>query len=90
MARRLLAMIAGLVALCVGLSTALLTPTARAAEPYLTVSLTRTDTLGSPVRAGQTLTFSISYTNLSTQTITAFPRSSNLTGVLTTSSPNCR
>lgn len=90
MARRTLALIAGLLALCVGLSSALIAPTAKAADPFMSVTLTRTDTLGPQVQVGQTLTFSISYTNLSTQAITAFPRSSNLAGVLTNATPNCR
>ena len=67
MARRTLALIAGLLALCVGLSSALIAPTAKAADPFMSVTLTRTDTLGPQVQVGQTLTFSISYTNLSTQ-----------------------
>jgi len=84
------ALLAGLIAVCVGLTTALISPTAKAADPYLTVSMTRTDTYGAPVRAGEVLTFSISYTNVSTRVVTAFPTSSNLAETLPPTAPNCR
>lgn len=84
------ALLAGLIAVCVGLTTALISPTAKAADPYLTVSMTRTDTYGAPVRAGEVLTFSISYTNVSTRAVTAFPTSSNLAETLPPTAPNCR
>lgn len=84
------ALLAGLIAVCVGLTTALISPTAKAADPYLTVSMTRTDTYGAPVR-GEVLTFSISYTNVSTRVVTATPStSSNLAETLPPTAPNCR
>ncbi len=61
-----------------------------AAPKYLTVSLERTDAVATPVKVGDTLTFKISFTNTSDRTITAFPRSSNLDGVLVGATPNCR
>ncbi|RMB59947.1 hypothetical protein EAX62_09470 [Tessaracoccus antarcticus] len=59
-------------------------------QKYLTVALARTDVLGTPVKVGDVLTFSISYTNTSAQVIAAFPTASNLDGVLPSGTPNCR
>ena len=39
---------------------------------------------------GDTLTYSVTYTNLSDRAITAFPRTSNLAGMLPPNPPNCR
>lgn len=65
-------------------------PNAQAEEQYLSVTLTRTDNLPAPVKPGDVLTFRVNYANLSQRVITAFPRTSNLEGVLTTGTPNCR
>ncbi|MDK6521560.1 hypothetical protein QP173_09235, partial [Aerococcus urinae] len=42
------------------------------------------------LRIGQKMTFAITYTNHSKRNITAFPYQSNLKGVLTNGTPNCR
>ena len=60
------------------------------APTYLDVSLERTDTVGTPVKVGDELTFKITYTNTSDRTIVAFPRESNLTDVKITDAKNCR
>ncbi len=65
-------------------------PVEASAIDHLDVTLTRTDALGSPVDEGDVLTFDISYTNLTNDAFTAFPRESNLAGVLTDHTPNCR
>lgn len=48
-------------------------PVAAPASEFMELALTRTDDVGEPVRPGDTLTFDISYRNLTNQTITAFP-----------------
>lgn len=48
---------------------------------YLSVTMSRTDTLGAPVYEGQLLTYSFTYTNTGPVAITAFPRSSSIDGV---------
>lgn len=60
------------------------------AAPLLSVKLTRTDALGKSVQVGQTVTYKLTYTNLSGAALTAFPATSNLAGVLTSGVPNCR
>lgn len=55
----------------------------------LSVAMERTDSLASP-GVGDVITFDVAYTNQTSSALTVFPRSSNLAGVLTTSSPNCR
>lgn len=61
-----------------------------AAPGMLTVVLTRTDNLGDQLYVGDRMTFTITYTNNTDNPITAFPKDSNLEGMLTNSSPNCR
>ncbi|TRY19473.1 hypothetical protein FOJ82_00750 [Tessaracoccus rhinocerotis] len=53
------------------------------------VAMTRTDTTVTP-SVGDVLTFEIDYTNNTASALTVFPRSSNLSGALTTGTPNCR
>lgn len=55
----------------------------------LSVAMERTDTLASP-SVGDVVTFDLTYTNHTGSALTVFPRSSNLAGALTTSTPNCR
>ncbi len=61
-----------------------------AAPKYLTVALERTDANPAPVKVGDELTFKVTYTNTSDRTVTAFPRASNLAGMLPPAAPNCR
>ena len=63
--------------------------TANAAN-YMSLTLERTDDNGNELRIGQKMTFAITYTNHSKRNITAFPYQSNLKGVLTNGTPNCR
>ena len=56
----------------------------------ITVTATRTDTLGDKVYVGDVLTFTFTYTNETDSALTVFPKESNLAGVLTTGAPNCR
>ncbi|GAB3821330.1 hypothetical protein GCM10028820_29440 [Tessaracoccus terricola] len=55
----------------------------------LSVTMARTDTITSP-GVGDVLTFDVTYTNNTATAVTVFPRSSNLSGTLTTGAPNCR
>ena len=88
--RRLGALVAAaamLVVLPAGVSTA---SAASDDADMLTVTMTRTDTLGDEVYVGDTLTYSFTNTNNTSSAFTAFPAESNLSGVLTTGTPNCR
>lgn len=88
--RRLGALVAAaamLVVLPAGVSTA---SAASDDADMLTVAMTRTDTLGDEVYVGDTLTYSFTNTNNTSSAFTAFPAESNLSGVLTTGTPNCR
>lgn len=55
----------------------------------ITVLVTRTDSI-SEVHVGDRLTFDITYTNNTSRPLTAYPTSTNLSNVITTSTPNCR
>ncbi|MBB1509222.1 putative mucin/carbohydrate-binding domain-containing protein [Tessaracoccus sp. MC1756] len=55
----------------------------------LTVTMARTDNIATPT-VGNVLTFRVTYRNNTGSALTAFPRSSNLAGALTTGTPNCR
>ncbi len=59
-------------------------------QEFLTVALARTDASGAPVKVGDKLTFTITYTNTSTQNITAYPRETNLADVMVGDAKNCR
>ena len=88
--RRLGALVAAaamLVVLPAGVSTA---SAASDDTDMLTVTMTRTDALGDEVYVGDTLTYSFTNTNNTSSAFTAFPAESNLSGVLTTGTPNCR
>ena len=88
--RRLGALVAAaamLVVLPAGVSTA---SAASDDADMLTVTMTRTDALGDEVYVGDTLTYSFTNTNNTSSAFTAFPAESNLSGVLTTGTPNCR
>ena len=76
-----------LVVLPAGVSTA---SAASDDADMLTVTMTRTDALGDEVYVGDTLTYSFTNTNNTSSAFTAFPAESNLSGVLTTGTPNCR
>lgn len=83
----LVAAAAMLVVLPAGVSTA---SAASDDADMLTVTMTRTDALGDEVYVGDTLTYSFTNTNNTSSAFTAFPAESNLSGVLTTGTPNCR
>ena len=101
---RALAAVSGAALMCASFSVpALATPesdtqpgdaaTASASEATpapITVTATRTDKLGDKVYAGDTLTYTFTYTNQTDGALTVFPKESNLSGVLTTGAPNCR
>lgn len=57
---------------------------------HLGVTMARTDTVGASASVGDVLRFSVTYTNNTGHTLTAFPRSSNLASTLTSGTPNCR
>lgn len=59
-------------------------------QDKLTITLTRTDTLGDTVYVGDILRYTVNYTNNSNEPLTVFPAESNLDGVLTSGTPNCR
>lgn len=61
-----------------------------APQEYMTLTLERIDDLEGPAHPGDTLKFRITYKNISSQTITAFPSKTNLENVLTTAAKNCR
>lgn len=58
-----------------------LTPPAWAADDPMTVSISRTDSVGSPVYAGEQITSRITVQRVSDDSFTAFPRSSSMQGV---------
>lgn len=101
---RALAAVSGAALMCASFSLpALATPesdtqsgdvtTASASEATpapITVTATRTDKLGDKVYVGDTLTYTLTYTNQTDSALTVFPKESNLSGVLTTGAPNCR
>lgn len=68
----------------------LLAPAQEQFPAELALSLTRTDGLGADVAVGDVVRFRIDYTNTTNSTFTAFPRASNLAGVLTSFTQNCR
>ncbi|OKL45923.1 sialidase family protein, partial [Boudabousia marimammalium] len=76
------AMVATLISLPVNLAVA--------ETDKLTVTLTRTDDLGSEIREGDRLTFRITYKNNTDSALTAFPRESNLSDVVPGDTKNCR
>ena len=61
-------------------------------DAFFSVVITRSGANASSNEAhvGETVTFDVTVTNLKNQTVTAFPSASNLSGVLTNSSTNCR
>ncbi|MFC5370358.1 exo-alpha-sialidase [Arcanobacterium bovis] len=61
-----------------------------AEQQYLRVELTRSDSLGDKVFVGDTLTYRVRYTNLSTQPLTAYPAETNLSNVRVGDAKNCR
>lgn len=60
------------------------------ASPALSVTMERSDDLGDSVYIGDSIAYTITYTNNTSSPITAFPAAGNLTGLLTTESSNCR
>ena len=91
---------AGLVAAATLVSMTALTANADETDPasastatngtMLSVGIERSDNLGSPVYAGDMVRYTVTYTNNSDRTLTAFPKAGNLSGLLTDGTPNCR
>lgn len=73
-----------------GAATAANETPAASTKKTLTIVMTRTDTLGSPVHKGDIVKYNVTYTNNSDQTVTAFPKSGSFAGLLATDTPNCR
>ena len=67
-------------------------PTVPDGKEHIKVTLKRTDSLGSTVKAGDKLTYEFTMTNLTDQQVVAYPSASNMTKVDEPSAPNasCR
>lgn len=64
--------------------------TAHAADDAFDITIERTSSTSTKVGVGDDVSFAIRVVNNTGRTVTAFPTASNLKGVLTTGSPNCR